>query len=60
MDNIGASVNDLKTAFIGASKVAVGNRITLVLDVARELGVKVGDKVVIEKDESGRLIIRKG
>jgi bifunctional DNA-binding transcriptional regulator/antitoxin component of YhaV-PrlF toxin-antitoxin module len=53
-------VIDLKTTFIGASKVAIGNRITLVLDVARELGIKVGDKVVIEKDESGRLIIRKG
>lgn len=57
---LGASVIDLKTTFIGASKVAVGNRITLVIDAAKELGVKVGDKVVFEKDGSGRLIIRKG
>ncbi len=46
--------------FIGSSKVSPGNRITLVIDVAKELGVKVGDKVVIEKDESGRLLIRRG
>lgn len=46
--------------FLGSSKVSVGNRITLSVDVVKEIKIKTGERVIFEKDEKGNIIIRKG
>lgn len=46
--------------FLGSSKVSVGNRITLSVDVVKEVKIKSGDHVIFEKDDKGNIIIRKG
>ena len=45
---------------LGVSKVSVFNRVTLVSDVVKKLDIKLGDKIVFEEDEKGKICIRKG
>jgi len=44
---------------LGTSKVAAGNRIVLVGDVASSLHVAAGDVVAFFKDPDGRIWLRK-
>jgi bifunctional DNA-binding transcriptional regulator/antitoxin component of YhaV-PrlF toxin-antitoxin module len=44
---------------LGMSKVHGTNKVTLVEEVAKNLGVKVGDKVLFILGEDGEIILRK-
>lgn len=46
--------------FLDSSKVLQGNKITIKADIAKKLKIKVGDKIIFEEDEKGRIYIKKG
>ncbi len=46
--------------FLGSSRITTNNKITLTVDVFKELKVKMGDYIIFEKDDKGNILIRKG
>ena len=44
---------------LGTSKMQANDRITVIRQVKKKLGVKVGDLVVYVEDEKGNVVLRK-
>ena len=43
---------------IGTSKISVQNKVTIIEQVAKELGVFVGDRLAFLRSDSGDIIIK--
>lgn len=45
--------------YICDARITSGNRITLCKEIIKMLSVELGDKLIVEKDETGTLVLRK-
>jgi len=48
-----------KMKFLGSSKVSTHYRVSIVYDVARQMELKIGDRILFCENEKGEIIIKK-
>lgn len=59
LERLGLSVN-YNLVKNNSSKVLQDNKITIKADVAIKLNIKMGERVIFEDDEKGKICIKKG